>query len=365
MPTDAETTIQTLYQIVTEHSRLPSGKGAPERSILFCLLKEPATVGQLAKLLKRDPSNIRTAIHRLRVHLGEFFKKDPRGRRCVHALEIHTETKKYELRAVLNAFPVESFWGAHYHQDGVNKTLIVWAEPLVFFDPTQNAVIRYREINSDSIDPKKLEIPEGHPASLLVPAFGYQSSGDIAAVYCVERLLSEMQVPVARRVTRETNKKEVNGSDVVILGNTRMNVFVDDLQNRFMFLLDKKSVSVVDPREGEKNAYVDYTPSQSPAQSSEYAYAVLTRRPNISKNKTVTMIVGNHGRAIEKVTEYVTSEPNLHALWHERMNGRSSWPTTFQVLFEVGVEPSTDEMVYQEAKPIAFRAYDENMRPVP
>lgn len=370
-----------LVELVCASRVLPDSAAKPEARILAYLAREWSqdavaqgsesrlTVGNVAHYaLDREgdvpgQAIVRTNIKRLRNHLASFFNDTSEGRSCSHRLVIDSEHGLYILRLAQKVqSPLEAFWRRHL--EGVDN-VITWAEPLVFFDKTTRRYIRFLDINSDSLDPRVIDavVPKDHEARGMIPCFHYQSSGDILAVHLLQSWFAQHDHEITAEVTRDTTESKVFNYNSLIVGNMRMNKYVARLQEDLDFTVAGSSVTIRRPDldRKEREEYSDYEPFADPKKGDRpYAYAVLTRRPNVNQLMTTTMIAANHGRAIQKVAQYITSEKHvaqLYRQWIERDHGE--WPAWLQVLFQVEIR--NRDMVFQDATPIAVRAYPEGI----
>lgn len=362
--------IADLISLLNQHRALPRSSNAPgmEWKILKALADKETSAEDLADSLDSNAATVRTNLSRLKANLDKFFDKTIAGQECVERLDVAQEGRgtvgrqqPYILKLKRNKHPVAQFWAPHR---GTKQTLLVWTEPLVFYDRKNRCYIRYLDLNADSADRRKIAalVPAGHPASGLVACFGYQSSGDVAAVYHLEQRLKALAIDTKRALTRQSNEEEVYMSNSVVIGNYRMNPYVALLQDGFDIKVQERSVTIARPvSEEEAEPHVDYEPVEEPEKhNNAAAYVVVTRRPNLHFRSTVTMIAGNHGRAIEKTAEFLTSEDELEDLWTKRLGaGHGNWPDRFQILFKIPVSRDLPGVVYQDARPIAFRAYRE------
>jgi hypothetical protein len=362
MANDEQIEIQRLINLVLSNGKLPKSPQEPERKLLLLLGNGPASAAQMATAHGKDEGPIRVELGRLRKHLDKFFSEQAEGRRCVQRLVIVQESSgdsgrtanPYVIRLERNTFPVEQFWSSHAE----GGTALVWTEPLVFYDRKHRAYVRYLDLNSDTSDPvevAKLLGGRPHPARHMIPCFGYQSSGDIVSIYQLERSLTALGIATTRVLTRDSVERTVVGKNTVIVGNARMNSYVAEFQKGLEMTVEPKSVRVTTSGKKEPVEYFDYEPSIEQANRRQCAYGVLTRRPNFYHGKTVTMIAANHGRAIEKIAEYITSDADLEQLWVMLGPQRSSWPSRFQALFEVEVTRERQVVDYQKARPLLCR----------
>ena len=316
------------------------------------------------KVLKTDGDQkgldaARNAIARLRRALNNFYRTI--GKRNRRRLNI-PEGIPYRLQATSNDLPVdwaEEFW---YPYIDAESNVLVWAEPLVFYDASIRGFIRFLDVNADDlVTAAKLEkkLPSEYRGRQLVPSFGYQSSGDIAAVHGFQNWLGAKGVTLLPLVSRDTTEKAVLHKNAIIIGNKRTNTYVKTLQEGLDFAVDRTRVIISEPDDSrnEKAKYDDFVPTRvARSAKPDFAYALVTRRPNIRKSATATVISANHGRAIERVSQFLMDKDSMSALFKSRMSPEDeAWPQCFQVVFEIEVHQY--DQVYQEAVPIAFRAY--------
>jgi hypothetical protein len=315
------------------------------------------------ELDRKSKGKVRQAIHRLRVHLDEFYVKGA-GRKLPRRLQLPMGVP-YVLEIVPNddAFdPLEEFWDSYFSGDYQN--VVVWAEPLVFFDQASRAYVRFLDQNCEEADPNKVNAmvpPLDHPLARvgMVPCFHYQSSGDIAAVHLIQSWFVRKEAEITPCVTRDPRGLDVVEVNAIVLGNQRTNRYVKELQRGLDFIVDAESVRIENPDLSldEKPEYADYRPSEAlnTGGSEGFAYAVLTRRPNLNDRASATIIAANHGRAIHKVAEYLISRKRLTQLFDDKMRvSHRIWPETFQVLFKVRIVRG---MVFQDAEVVTCRVY--------
>jgi hypothetical protein len=318
-----------------------------ENALLDCLVsKHPGGLEdhQLADELGRGPkwkkfkSDIRTAVHRVRDNLRTFYKYDPLGKKSGSRLQIPDGTP-YRVELVTNhqdLDPIERFWDPHFGNDAGN--LIVYTEPLFFWDQEGRRYIRYLDLNDESsaLDAARIreKIPAGHPARELQPCFHYHSGGETQAQRILRKWF-EHQGNVEVKLSRECVERDVWKHNIVVLGNSRTNRFLKTLQEGLTFVLDEKKLTVQE--HNHKSAYDCFDLQASLKEpSGSYLYATVTRRPSIVDQRWVTMIAANHGRAIEKLAESLTTPNALHQIYSRLPFDRSApLPTYFQLLFRI------------------------------
>lgn len=318
-----------------------------EESLLNCLaerfpsgITEDVLADELHRTshVSKEQSDIRTSVSRVRQGLKGFFKYELAGKKSASRLQIPYRPP-YRLEIVKNEpalDPVETFWDAHF--SNASQNLIIYTEPLFFWDKEHRCYIRYLNLNDESssldVDRIRRNLPADHPATRLQPCFHYQSSGETQAQRILRKWF-EQQDDVDVKLSRECVDSEVWKHNIVVLGNSRTNRFLRILQKELTFLLQDDKVAV--KARGRKRSYelVDLEPS--PKEPSErYLYAVLTRRPSTVKQRCVTMIAANHGRGIEKVAETLTLPNAIDRLYSQLQLDRTQpLPDRFQLLFRI------------------------------
>ena len=335
--------LRSLVQMLVKSRALSKGG----ETLLSCLVRHHpggADDSAIAKELGRTSewnklhSDVRTAIHRLRRELREFFKYDPEGKTSRQCLNIPLGTP-YRIQVVgnqRNLDPIEQFWDAHFNNDAGN--LIVYTEPLFFWDAKERCYIRYLDLNdeSPSLDSHRIRssIPLTHRVKDLTPCYHYQASGETQAQRILRKWFEhQKESDISVKISRECVDREVWEHNLVVLGNNRTNKFLRALQDKQKFRLEVDRI-VIEPHDHKRaQEFIDLQPS-SREPTGRYVYAIVTRGPSRVAQRTATTIAANHGRAIEKVSEYLTSENTLGQLY-KRLSLSGTLPSRFQLLFRV------------------------------
>jgi hypothetical protein len=348
-------TLETLIQRVLAGGFLSPG----EIILLQHLHRHPRGVdeAEIAKELLKDPNwdprrgTIRVAIHRLRGELRTFFNY-LEGKHSDFRLDIPRGTP-YRIEVIKNVLhydPIERFWDAHFNNGAPN--LIISTEPLFFWDQGRRCFVRYLDINDESasLDAGHIRdlLPPNHPARELTPCFHYQPSGDANACQKI-RAWFQQQDGISVKFSRDCTDREVLGHNLIVLGNNRTNKYLRTLQKGLGFSLGDDRIIVQGGKKKRRREYFDLkeTPDDK---AGRYVYAVVTRRPSLVNQRCATIIGGNHGRAVEKVAEYLTTEQTLDGLYRWLgLSPEAELPSQFQLLFRI--QTVDFELAPAEAEP--------------
>jgi hypothetical protein len=284
---------------------------------------------------------------RLRDVLDYYFDKTEGGRRETDRLRLPVvrpgSNENYTLQQEANRLRltrVEHFWDSHcVGRPDREELLVVYTEPLFFWVKSQRCFVRFLDINWESTDtiPDDLlkRAHEHYEREDLVPSFHYKPSGEVAARDSLLRFLrrynviKHKQMQVNSLPSRECPHNDSLWSrNLIMLGNRRTNGLLRRLQDDRaepleMVLMDEDIACRRKP------------PCRDTPQ---LAYALLTRMRNRNPAGVVTMIGANHGRAAEKVAEFVTDEDQLNRFYSEcGIDASRVLPETFQILFSVDI----------------------------
>jgi hypothetical protein len=291
-----------------------------------------------------ENSIVRVAIHRLREDLHRYFKST--GRQETHRIELPKKKKitDYIVRLVPNfeLSPVEAFWEPYFIDPSPDHPIsIVYTEPLFFWDAEHRTFTRFLDLNYEALNRDELtkmiisEHGSQHPALRMEASYHYQPGGEIEVRHTVYECLRQSQAnrrqskSIQMKVSREyVSNKNFVAENLIVLGNKRTSWLFKELQEEMPITVEKDSILV----RGRAEPYKD---------DKLYAYSVLTRRPNIDDQAVVTMIGANHGRASEKVAEFVTRDERLSAAFSriDEIKRNAPLPRKFQILFRVKILP--------------------------
>jgi hypothetical protein len=326
-------------------SRRPNENPSREEQVLryLCEHRSASTSEDelRAALFPAATSNAaRVAIHSLRQHLEDYFRYDF-GRSSPMRLEISTP---YQLRLVPNDLQLdadEKFWDAHARDDDIKK-LIVFTQPLFFWDEKSRSYVRYLCINFDRrLNVRGLaELREQirriqgarHPALRQVPCFHYQSCGESRAIGSLRRWFLKKNIEITAEVSWESSSN-VYDCNSIILGNSRTNRYISEFQSPLDFLIDDdKIVNRGKLRKGEQRTYKDSPRTGAPAVAGQFAYAIVSRM-SPATGRFVTLIAANNGAATQQAAELVTNKRRLQELFDRwKLRRDDAMPESFQIL---------------------------------
>ena len=247
-----------------------------------------------------------------------------------------------------DAHVLKYFWGPYL--DPKQTNLILHSEPL-FFREGGETYVRNLYVNDPAQGPRKLveKLPELR-ARELVPSFHYLDVGEVNSMFIFMQFFNDLGARVGVRNARITSWHEMRYSNLVMVGCTRTNFFMDMLQEKTDFIITEDEIRNLSPRDAEFSSYKGVRYSDSKLQRFR-EYVLVTRRPGTNQDKsTLTMIAANHGRAIEGATSYLTSESEVSKLL-STINVdplHSELPQRFQILLGVEMIDIDDEVVHVE-----------------
>jgi hypothetical protein len=236
------------------------------------------------------------------------------------------------------------FWAPYFSGQAAN--VIVYTEPL-FFRDDHGRFLRDIYVNDPAVSAKELQrkLPQFNVRQLS-PSFHYLSAGEVHCMLSISRMFHELGIPVETRNSRTASWNELGNCNLVLLGSTRTNSFLDALQGDNSFIATADHIENRAPAPGEQECYRGhrYLDGKLPRLSE---YAVVTRRPGLKPDRFVTTIAANHGRAIGGAGHILTLEDRVEGLL-ERMKlaPEEQLPAHFQLLIHVEMINIDDEVVH-------------------
>jgi hypothetical protein len=300
---------------------------------------------------KLDPV-VRVSMKGVRERLDKYFDNVgqreslrlliPKGQ--YHAEFIETQTLP-TAEAQKSAQVLQYFWGPYLAPS--QASLLVHTEPLFFREGWQTYVRNLYVNDPGKGYPQLIErLPELRTRELN-PSYHYLDAGEVNSMFLFMRFFHDLGVAVSVRNVRITSWHEMRHSNLVMVGCTRTNPFMDMLQEETNFIITEDEICNLKPRKEEQPSYKGerYYDSKLPRHRE---FALVTRRPGTyQKNSTMTMIAANHGRAIEGATNYLTAAKevsNLLAILNVDPQ-QSALPKRFQILLRVEMIDVDDEIV--------------------
>jgi len=288
-------------------------------------------------------NTVRVTLHNLREDLEDYFRYSL-GRDRSHRLDISTP---YRLSLVPNDLKLdadEQFWDVHARDDGIKK-VILFTQPLFFWDEKNHSYARYLTINfegrlnAQGLKELREEIRRKHggrhPALKQVPCFHYQSCGESRAIGFLRRWFLKKHIEITAEVSWQCSSDVCNCNSIV-LGNSRTNRYFSEFQSDLDLILNEDEI--VNRRKllnGERRAYKDSSRAGKPAVTGQFAYAIVSRMSPAS-GRHVTLIGANNGAATQRAAEFVTDKNRLQRLFETmKLRGGEPLPEPFQILFRI------------------------------
>jgi len=182
-------------------------------------------------------------------------------------------------------------------------------------------------------------------AKAFEPTFHYLDSGEVHSVFLLMQFFHDFGSTLSVRNSRIASWNEMGQANLVLIGCTRTNRFMDMLQEHNEFIITDDEIRNLNPRAGEERSYRGerYYDSKLPRYKE---YVLITRRPGASQSSMVTMIASNHGRAVEGAASHLTIERKVSQLI-SRMNlgEEDELPRRLQLLLRVEMIDLDDEIV--------------------
>jgi hypothetical protein len=238
---------------------------------------------------------------------------------------------------------LKCFWAPYLGEDRTN--LAIYTEPL-FFREGWATYVRNLYVNDAEKGYRQLmeRLPEVRSRDLH-PTFHYLDTGEVHSMFLLMQFFHEVGAPIGIRNARIASWHEIRYSNLVMVGCSRTNPFMDMLQEETDFVIADDEIRNLAPLEGESASYRGerYHDAKLPRYRE---YALVTRRPGAFNNSAITMIAANHGRAIEGVTNYLTTGREIAKLLPILdLEQPSALPKRFQILLRVEMIDLDDEIV--------------------
>jgi len=238
------------------------------------------------------------------------------------------------------------FWGQYLSKEQAN--LIVYTEPLFFREGWETYV---RNLYVNDLENGQVQLMNRLPelrARELTPSFHYLDSGEVHSVFLFLQFFHDLGASVGVRNARIASWHEMRRSNLVMVGCTRTNPFMDMLQEKTDFVIAEDEIRNLSPRDNELTSYRGQRYRDS--RLARYReYVLITRRPGAYQDSTMTMIAANHGRAIEGAASYLTRAQEVSKLLSIiNVDQSSMLPKRFQVLLRVEMIDIDDEIMNVE-----------------
>jgi hypothetical protein len=295
-------------------------------------------------------SIVRVSIASIRQRLQAYFENEGRNERW--SLEI--PKGEYRLRFVetgnsnQNSEPgadgaaLRRFWAPYLTNSRAN--VLLFTELLCFRDSEGNF---FRNLHTNDLAEAKGEMGGRLPESLkgAVPTYHFVSGGEVQALVLLTQGFHDMQASLQVKNSRLTSWADIQNSNLVVVGCSRANSFVRNLQSGEKLLVRDH---YIEDGEATDGATSRYECSRFLCGSFERVsdYALVTRRPGPADGTCVTLIGANHGRAFQGAAQFLLRDDNVRELLETLAPGaKSPVPAHFQVLLRVEMVDFNEEVV--------------------
>jgi hypothetical protein len=252
---------------------------------------------------------------------------------------------------------LQRFWAPHLGGDA--ETIVVFSETL-FLRNDAGTFIRNIYVNDLGTARTQLQELTGLDVAGFKPSYHFVSAGEMHALLAIGRMFVHHGARFDTRNARFSSWNALGQSNLILLGSSRTNSFLDSLQGDEALVVTASQIENRAPREGEPAAYGGARHTDGRLEKVT-EYAVVTRRPGLTPGTAVTSIAANHGRAIEGAAEMLTNEARVQALLASLpLAPTARVPDRFQLLLRVDMIDFDDEVV--EVVCVAHRVHDPRPR---
>jgi hypothetical protein len=336
--------LRRILQYLAARSQEGSAISLKEHEIAVSAMGRPATFDP-----KTDPI-VRVSIASIRERLRTYFDGEgrdeplrlviPKGqyRLCFVKPGLKERTPQAETRPLAAC---KALWEPYLSGNASN--ILIYSELLFFRDERGNYVrnIYVNDLATAAADMQK-RFPEV-PVTRMEPSFHFVPAGEAKTVRSIQGLFRDMGVPLEVRISRFVSWSELQRSNLILIGGSRTNMFLNALQGNEPFVMTADSILNIAPQPGEDAVYGGQ-PFLDGKLERRLEYAVVTRRPGVVENTAVTLIAANHARANEGAGAFLTRESNVASL----LEVLGSFPPHFQVLLRVDMIDFDEEVVNVE-----------------
>lgn len=342
--------LKRILQYVCDHASTVDAPTLKEHEIATQTLNRPDSFDP-----KLDPV-VRVSMTHIREKLLAYFDTDgadepirlsiPKGR--YRAVFDTPEVARDIPAPADNASPaLHKFWHPYLLPQAQN--VILHTEPLFFRDDEHGTYIRNLYVNDRATGQQELQSRDPELAKRpLGPCFHYLSSGEVYCMFSLTRMFHNLDARIDTRNSRISFWNEVRDANLILLGCTRTNSFMDTLQGDAGYVMTDDAIEVVDPRPPEQASYRESRFKDGKLHCFT-EYALITRRPGPAPGRSVTVISSNHGNAVLGAGHFLTVEQQVEKLLglmgHE---GAEPLPSQFQIIVRVDMIDFDDEVVNVE-----------------
>jgi hypothetical protein len=344
--------LKRVLQYVCDSTAAPGAPTLKEHAIATEALGRPVSFDP-----RLDPI-VRVTMTQIRERLREYFETEgqneplsleiPKGQyRVLFHRSERAELPGPEANPARQSSALRRFW-APYLESGM-PNIVLHTEPLFFRDEANSTYIRNLHVNDRKTGLDQLKALDPNLAGReMAPCFHYLSSGEVYCMFSLNRMFQELHTALEMRNSRICFWNEVRNSNLILLGCTRTNSFMDSLQGEGGFVMTPDSIDFTDPRSKEPVSYRAARRMDGKLNRLE-EYALVSRRPGPATGCTVTTIASNHGNAVYGAGYFLTLEDRVTKLLNlMQLRDSDPVPSEFQIIMRVDMIEVDDEVVNVE-----------------
>lgn len=344
--------LKRVLQFVCEKTAEAESPSLKEYEIATEALSRPGSFDP-----RLDPI-VRVTMTQIRERLREYFETEgrdeplvldiPKGQyRALFRRSDRAHDEIPEVRSFKEVSARRRFW-APYLESGL-QNIVLHTEPLFFRDDANSTYIRNLHVNDRrtgleqvrNLDPLLRDRE-------LEPCFHYLSSGEVYCIFALNRMFQELHAPLDMKNSRICFWNEIRHSNLILLGSTRTNSFMDSLQGEGGFVMTRDSIECATGRSKKPLSY-RASRSMDGKLSRLVDYALVSRRPGAAPGCAVTTIASNHGNAVYGAGHFLTLEDRVAKLLNAMgVREHAPLPREFQIVLRVEMIEVDDEVVNVE-----------------
>lgn len=297
---------------------------------------------------KTDPI-VRVSIGAIRDRLDSWFRHEgadeplrltiPKGR--YEAVFVPAEPSRTAVAPPVRA--LAQFWAPYL--DKYRPVVIITSELLFFRDSSGN-YFRNIFVNNVESSPGALRsLLSAVDPSELRPSYHFMSAGEVHCILTLMRFFFESGIAAEPRNARFASWQDLRDSNVILIGSSRVNRFVDAMQQEECFRVESCEIVNHCAKAGEPARYTGARWFEGQLERLT-EYALVTRRPGIVPGTSITILSGNHGRVMEAASSFLTMEDKVHSLLEiAGIAGSDPFPQHVQFLLRVEMVDFDEEVV--------------------
>lgn len=305
---------------------------------------------------KIDPI-VRVNIANIRERLGRYFSREglqeelrliiPKGEyRAVFyesgplsTLALGEEVQKQNL---------EKFWQPYLI--GSVRNALLFTELLFLRDGAGNLVRNIYCNDQATVHRDLARVISDSELAGYFPSYHYVSSGEMLCSFHLSGMFASLGVHIQPSNARFESWHSLSETNLILIGGSRTNLFLDALQGRQNFVIAKDRILNLEPTGTEPEFYQGKRIIESKIEKLT-EYVLVTRRPGLNQGCFFTTIASNHGRAIEAAGQFLTDEAHISHLFKKLglgINGDEGLPDFFQFLLQVEMLDQVEEIIKVE-----------------